>query len=238
MNRSRLPRARALAIPVAAALATALATALAVTGCASIDRSRDLADPAVPGLVLAQQVCSNCHGVDGNPKSPAFPRLAGQQSVYLVNQLTNFRAHQRSDPAGTEYMWGISHHLTDAQISAIADYFSKQVPHRDPDVDFDPKLLAAGKAIFENGVPDQDVLPCMACHGPDAQGMEAFPRLAYQHANYIVRQLNVFQYTQGRPGTPMEVVVHPLTGANKQAIAAYLQAFPVEVPAPQASTPE
>jgi cytochrome c553 len=66
----------------------------------------------------------------------------------------------------------------------------------------------------------------MACHGPKAQGIQAFPRLAWQHADYIVKQLNVFQNTQGRPGTPMEFVVHPLTGANKAAVAAYLQAFP------------
>jgi cytochrome c553 len=170
--------------------------------------------------------------VDGNSTSPAFPRLAGQQAEYLRNQLTNFRSHNRSDPAGYEYMWGISHHLSDAQIASIAEYFSRQTPRRDPPRAVDPQLLAIGKNIFENGVPEQDVLPCMVCHGPGGQGIEAFPRLAYQHADYIVRQLNVFQYTQGRPGTPMEAVVHPLTGANKDAVAAYLQAFPDPEPAP------
>ncbi len=196
------------------------------TGCSNLERSRDLANPDVSGKTIALQVCSNCHGVDGNPKSPAFPRLAGQQVAYLTNQMNNFRGHQRSDPAGSEYMWGLSHHLTDAQIANLAEYYSKQTARRAELPAADPQLLAAGKEIFEKGVPEQNVIACSACHGPKAQGIEAFPRLAYQHADYIVKQLNVFQNTKGRPDTPMELISHPLTGENKEAVAAYLQAFP------------
>jgi len=195
------------------------------SGCSNLERSRDLANPNVPPAVTAVQVCSNCHGVDGNSVSPNFPRLAGQQAAYLVAQLKNFRSHERSDPPGFVYMWGISHHLTDDQITGLADYFAKQVPKR-PDAPGDAQLMAAGKEIYDKGVPGGDVIPCMACHGPMAQGIEAFPRLAYQHADYIVKQLDIFQHTQGRPGTPMEAITHPLTGENKEAIAAYLQAFP------------
>ena len=203
-----------------------LAMTVGAVGCSNIERSRDLANPNVAAQTIAQQVCSNCHGVDGNSTSPAFPRLAGQQSAYIVNQLTNFRGHQRSDPPGSEYMWGLSHHLTDQQIAGLADYYSKQTPHRSAVPAPDPKLLAAGKDIFNNGVPAENVIACMACHGPLGQGIEAFPRLAYQHADYILKQLDVFQFTQGRPGTPMEAISHPLTGENKEAVAAYLQAFP------------
>ena len=196
-------------------------------GCSNIERSRDLANPNVSAETLAQQVCSSCHGVDGNSVSPAFPQLAGQQAIYISNQLNNFRGHQRSDPAGSEYMWGLSHHLTDAQVAGLAEYYSKQTPRRPDWRSADPLQVAAGKEIYEKGVPEQNIIPCNSCHGPKAEGIESFPRLAYQHANYIVRQLGVFQDTQGgRPGTPMEFVVHPLTGENKEAIAAYLQAFP------------
>jgi cytochrome c553 len=194
-------------------------------GCSNLDRSRDLADPNVPAKALAQQVCSNCHGMDGNSISPAFPRLAGQQATYITSQLTNFRSHQRSDPAGSFYMWGLSRHLTDEQIAGLAEYYSKQTPLRS-DAAEDPKLVAMGKAIYENGVPEQNVIACAACHGPKAQGTGTFPALSYQHANYVVKQLNVFQNTQGRPGTPMESVTHPLTGDDKEAVAAYLQALP------------
>ena len=200
--------------------------ALLGVGCSNIEHSRNLGDPNVSAKTLAEQVCSNCHGVDGNSISPAFPRLAGQQPAYIVSQLTNFRSHQRLDPPGPEYMWGLSRHLTEAQIAGLGEYYSKQAPHRASSSGVDPKLLAAGKDIFENGVPAENVIACMACHGPKGQGIEAFPRLAFQHSDYILRQLDVFQNTQGRPGTPMDAVVHPLTSANKDAIAAYLQAFP------------
>ena len=204
-----------------------VAIAALVAGCANPEHSRNLADPTVPATTLAQQVCSGCHGMDGNSTAPTFPRLAGQQASYIVTQLKNFRSHQRSDPAGYIYMWGLSRHLTDEQIEGLGDYFSKQMAHRSAwGGQADPKLLAAGKEIYEKGVPDQNVIACMACHGPRAQGMGAFPRLAFQHGDYVLKQLDVFQFTHHRPGTPMEQVTHPLTGNNKVAVAAYLEAFP------------
>ncbi|MDE3106502.1 MAG: c-type cytochrome, partial [Acidobacteriota bacterium] len=85
---------------------SALGLSLLAAGCANLQHSRNVADPAVPAKVLAEQVCSTCHGLDGNPVSPAFPRLAAQTPAYLTSQLNNFRGHGRSDPAGSEYMWG------------------------------------------------------------------------------------------------------------------------------------
>lgn len=201
-----------------------LAILAAVSGCSNLDRSRDLANPNVSPAVTAVQVCSNCHGVDGNSVSPNFPRLAGQGSGYIVAQLENFRSQQRSDPEGFEYMWGISHHLTDDQIKGLAEYFSKQTPAANAPVD--AQLMAAGKVIFENGVPAKEAAPCMACHGPSAQGIANFPRLANQHQDYLLKQLHVFQVTEGRPGTPMKQITHLLSDEEMRAVAGYLQAFP------------
>jgi cytochrome c553 len=204
----------------------AAAVMAVVSGCSNIERSRNLADPNVSAKTLAAQVCSNCHGLDGNSTSPAFPRLAGQQRDYIVGQLTNYRDHQRIDPPGYQYMWGLSRHLSDEQIAGLGDYYSKQTVSRSLADAVDPKQLATGKEIFDKGLPDANVIACSACHGPTGQGMAAFPRLANQHADYLLKQLDIFQNTQGRPGTPMETVVHPLTGPDKAAVTAYLQAFP------------
>ena len=193
-------------------------------GCSNLERSRDLANPNVPPAVTAVQVCSICHGLDGNSISPNFPRLAGQQPSYLIAQLENFRSHHRSDPAGYEYMWGISNHLSDEQIKGLAEYFARQVPK--PNAAASAEQTAAGKAIFENGVPDKEAAPCQACHGPKAQGIANFPRLANQHQDYMVKQLHVFQETDGRPGTPMKQITHLLTHEEMEAVAGYLQAFP------------
>jgi cytochrome c553 len=194
------------------------------SGCSNLERSRDLANPNVAPAVTAVQVCSICHGIDGNSVSPNFPRLAGQQEEYLVTQLKHFRRQERSDPPGFEYMWGISHHLTDGQIKGLAEYFAKQVPTAN--APSDAQQIAVGREIYEKGLPQENVIACAACHGPKGEGVGAFPRLASQHADYLVKQLDIFQNTQGRPGTPMEAITHPLTGENKHAVAAYLQAFP------------
>ena len=70
---------------------------LGMAACSHIDRSRNLNDSSVPAKTLAQQVCSNCHGMDGNATSPNFPNLAGQTEPYLIQQLKNFRARSRSE---------------------------------------------------------------------------------------------------------------------------------------------
>ena len=198
----------------------------AAYGGANVPRSRDLANPDVSGRTLAEQVCSNCHGVTGSAISPNFPNLAAQQKTYLLNQLHELRAHSRRDPAGFEDMWGISRRLTDQQIDQLADYFSEQTLRPQP-VEESAERIAAGKLIFSGGVPDKGIPPCGSCHGPAAAGQDKFPRLAGQHADYLVKQLTVFQRTNDRPeGSIMKTVAHELTRENIVDVAAYLQSIP------------
>lgn len=210
---------------IAALLGIAAATAL-LAGCSNPERSRNLGDPSVAGVTLAQQVCSNCHGLTGNTRSPNFPNLAGQTEPYLIAQLNGFKSHNRHDPAGFEYMWGISRSLTDEQIAALATYYAGQTLTRQP-VQGEPARIEAGKAVFEGGIPDKGVPACSSCHGPQGRGQAAFPRIAGQHADYLVKQLLVFQRTDERPeGSVMKTVAHELSRDNIGDVAAYLQALP------------
>lgn len=207
-------------------LLVAAAAALVVAGCANPSRSRDLNNPKVAGATLAQQVCSNCHGVTGISISPIFPKLAAQTPEYIVLELREFRSHQRADPPGFEYMWGISRSLTDRQIDELADYFSHQSPRPNP-ASADPRWIAAGDKIFHEGVPARGVPACLACHGADGQGNQAFPRLAGQHMDYVVKQLVIFQRTEMRPhgDTTMKPVTHELNDDNIRDVAAYVQSI-------------
>ena len=198
-----------------------LAFAAMTAGCTTTDSSRNLADPTVPGKVLAQQVCSMCHGADGNSTNPTFPKLAGQQQGYLIAQLTDFRSHGRSDPAGSEYMWGISRNLTDTQIQQLATYFAQQQPAADRSTNVQSE--AAGKAIFIQGNASENVPACASCHGAKGEGNGAFPRIGGQHADYIAKQLRVFKNTAARPkGAVMKVITHNLAPDEIQAVAAYV----------------
>ena len=205
---------------------SALALCLAAAGCTNLPRSRDLANPDVAGKTLAEQVCSNCHGVTGTATSPNFPNLAAQQQEYLVLQLQGFHGQSRRDPAGFEYMWGISRSLTDKQIAELAAYFASQQP-RLQGVEGHPAQIAAGQTIFQHGVPDKSIPPCGSCHGPEGHGNGKFPRIAGQHADYLVKQLTVFQRTDERPeGSIMKTVAHELTAENIINVAAYAQSLP------------
>ncbi len=208
-------------IVVASGIAAGIAC---VAGCAQGERSRRLDNPAVAARTIAAQVCSNCHGLDGNSVSPNFPRLAAQPQAYLVNQPAGFRNHHRADPAGFEYMWGLSRHLTDAQIGGLAEYFSSQAPAANAATD--RALATKGRDIFEHGLADKQVPPCGTCHGDHGQGNAAFPRLAGQHADYVVKQLMVFQRTDERPeGAVMKTIAHQLTRGDMVAVANYVQAM-------------
>ena len=211
----------------AKSLVLTLAVAAIGTGCAAPERSRNLNDPSIAPRTMAEQVCSTCHGIDGNSVSPNFPRLAGQMPDYTIEQLKAFRGHSRSDPAGFEYMWGLSRHLTDAQIEGLAAYFASRAPMPNTETPVSPGLATAGREIFEKGILSASVPPCAGCHGASAQGNEKFPRLAGQHADYLVKQLGVFQRTDERPeGAVMKVIAHQLTEANIAAVSAYLQSVP------------
>jgi len=208
-----------------------LALLAASGGCANLERSRDVANPQVPGPVLAQQVCSNCHGMGGSAVSPNFPNLAGQTAPYLADQLKNFRSHHRRDPAGYEYMWGLSRSLTDEQINDLAAYFSGMTLQHQP-IESDAASIAAGKLIFEDGIAAKSVPACASCHGAGGQGSAIFPRLAGQHADYLVKQLDVFQRTNQRSspetmptGMIMKNVAHSLDEQQITQVAAYAQSI-------------
>jgi cytochrome c553 len=207
-------------------LAIAVAGTAVLVGCANLERSRDLNNPAVPAVTMAQQVCSNCHGINGSAVSPNFPNLAAQVPDYIVAQLKGFRSHERQDPAGFEYMWGLSRSLTDEQINGLAAYYASQKPQRQP-IESEASRLPAGQAIFESGVPAKNIPACATCHGAEGQGNSGFPRLAGQHADYVVKQLVVFQRTDERPeGSVMKVVAHELTVEDIANVSAFVQALP------------
>lgn len=168
-------------------------------------------------------MCSDCHGVTGDLINPTFPRLAGQHKWYLIEELKEFRGHNRLDPAGFEYMWGISRSLTDAQIQELAAYYSKQKPGAS-DQPKNTRLENAGKVIFTNGISSEGVPACAVCYGAEGAGSGQFPRIAGQHVDYIVKQLTVFQRSaeERADAKAMKVVAHNLKPHEIKAVAAYV----------------
>jgi cytochrome c553 len=178
---------------------------------------------AAHARLLAVTVCGTCHGTRGNSTHPKFPRLAGQSANYLAAQLKAFRGQTRGDPDAVGYMWGMAAELDDATIDALASYYSKQ--KSEPSPRGDAALIARGREVYEHGVASEGVPACGACHGPDGHGVADFPRLASQHAQYLLKQLASFQSNM-RNVAVMHGVAQNLRLQEMQAVAAYVEAAP------------
>ena len=170
------------------------------------------------------QYCKTCHGLSGQGFRGAYPmpRLAGQQPEYLENQLRAFIERRRTNPV----MFNVAHVLSPSMVTALTEYFK----------DLNPKPLggaptdavAVGKKIYQEGVSGTDVPACASCHGPEAKGQGAFPRLAGQLHDYTMKKLMNWSKERGqdraRPDASaiMEPIAHGLTEPQIAAGAAYL----------------
>ncbi|MGO9931734.1 MAG: c-type cytochrome [Steroidobacteraceae bacterium] len=204
---------------VLAHLAIAFAACAVVSGAVRAADSPELQRSA---HTLAHTTCAYCHGVSGRSISPMFPNLAAQTAPYLQAQLRAFRDQTRSDPDALSYMWGMASQLSDATIDAIANYYAAQAPSGPKSGNV--KLIARGKEIFEEGASSQGVPACASCHGPQARGSDIFPRLAGQHADYLVKQVLAIQRDL-RVSPVMHGVVENLSQDQMRAVAAYLESI-------------
>jgi cytochrome c553 len=172
---------------------------------------------------LATQVCSSCHGPGGDSTSPTFPKLAAQQQAYLAMQIRTFKsARGRNEPEAHDYMLGMAALIDDATVDALARYYAHQPPpagKKGP-----PVLIERGRHLFEQGSPERGIAACASCHGKDAAGNGIFPRLAGQHAPYVVRQLKAIQQRL-RDSPVMHGIVKDLTPDEIDAVAAYVQSL-------------
>lgn len=171
----------------------------------------------------AVHVCATCHGDFGRSADSRFPALAGQPREYTIRQLRDFRDKSRAETDVQAYMWGISALLSDGAIDGLADYYAQQEPR--PGRAGNATLASRGRQIFTQGIPAQGVRACASCHGERAEGATGFPRLAGQHADYVVRQLKVFRTPLRPHGVIMKNETRSLNEAQMRAVATYLQSL-------------
>lgn len=173
---------------------------------------------------IAKTVCAACHGPDGNSAIPANPNLAGQHAAYLVKQLRNFQASPDGKPALRQnaVMNGMAAPLSDADIKALAQFFSKQTLK--PAVAKDEKLVTEGRKLWRAGDMKKGIPACAGCHGVAGAGLPAqYPSLAGQHPEYIVAQLQQFRdgTRANDPEGMMRVIAAKMTDKQMAAVAEY-----------------
>jgi cytochrome c553 len=224
-TRTTTCKARGRRIIMVAGLYLALPLAVVAAFFSATSRAKD-SDTGVSkqSIAVKIQYCEDCHGTSAQGYRGYYPipRLAGQQPDYLKNQLRAFVERSRPNPI----MSNVAHVLSPAMIEAIAAHFQHLNPK--PIGGAPKRLVAAGRSIFENGVPEDNVAACAACHGPNAAGNGEIPRLAGQLYPYVVKELNNWPKERGQnlanPDTSliMKPVAHSLTKRQIEAVAAYV----------------
>jgi len=168
--------------------------------------------------------CKDCHGLSAQGYHGYYPipRLAGQQPQYVENQLRAFVEHRRTN----NIMFNVSHSLSPSMMAALAEHFHALNPA--PIGDGPRGRVAAGRAIFQDGMPDSNIAACAACHGPDATGAGDIPRLAGQLYPYLISKLVNWDKERGQlPAKPdtsaiMSPIAHSLNKSQVEAVASYL----------------
>ena len=164
--------------------------------------------------------CTWCHGSSAQGYTPA-PRLAGQRQGYLQRQLADFRIHTRDNPFSKQYMWAASANLSRQRVRDLATYFASLTP--EPANDGNKQSAALGRAIYFEGMPEANIVACIACHGPNAEGVGEIPRLGGLAFTYLKRRLK--QWGEGSHSTakaPMPRIASRLSASQVEALASYL----------------
>ena len=229
------------ALAAAAVVAFAQTTATPIEPDAPVQTAPLVEKPATWGDAKAGAskagTCAACHGLDGNPTDPQYPRLAGQSERYIAHQLALFKSGERNtgmaavmkpfaDALSAQDMRDLGAHFATQKAGAgIAD---------DTAIASGPnkglKFYEVGERLFRQGDASRGIPACMACHGPAGAGNPgpAYPAVAGQQAPYVQRRLE--EYRAGTTGVQdrklfdvMATIAKPLTDEEIQSLASYLQ---------------
>ncbi|MGA8278035.1 MAG: c-type cytochrome, partial [Rhodanobacteraceae bacterium] len=188
------------------------------------------AGPSGSGVVLGDATagaakataCGACHGIDGNPTDPQYPKLAGQNEAYIARQLELFKSGKRLNPV----MVGFVGTLSTQDMHDIGAYFAaKQVL---PGV-ADKAMVSTGQALYRGGDAARDIPACMACHGPDGHGMAgaAYPHLAGQWTDYVMAKLKDWKngtvWGNDEHAKIMPTIASRLSDADIAALSSYVE---------------
>jgi cytochrome c553 len=195
----------------------------------ALGQGTPFADGTVEAGTLKAATCSACHGPNGNSTTAVWPKIAGQNAVYIAEQLQLFKAGVRVNSD----MLKMASLLSDKDIDSVAAYYQAQTP---VGAEADPKMASAGENLYRFGDSARAIPACTACHGPVGRGntLADYPALRAQFATYIAKELGDFatgaRYSGAKPGAPtsrngeiMATIAKRLTSDDITALGDYIQ---------------
>ena len=177
------------------------------------------AGPLLAGENVPVRNCTWCHGTSAQGFSTA-PRLAGQRDQYIENQLLSYSNHIRDNPLSKQYMWGATANLSPQTAHDLATYFSTLPPKAANDGNME--LVAVGRTIYEQGIAESNIVSCLVCHGPNAEGVREIPRLGGLSYSYLKSRLEQWGEGFHAAAEPMSQIASTLSPNEIEALASYL----------------
>ena len=172
------------------------------------------------GEELVMGRCFLCHGATGDSSSPLYPKLAGQNSEYMLKQLRNFKRGERE----SSDMRKVVADMEENDMQSVAFFFSRQQPSRGNSAY--AEMRALGEKLFSQGDRARGLKPCRECHGDNGAGSATLPRIAGQHTLYIETQLTLFEERKRtNDNAQMQDVAKRLTTDEVRAVAEYLRSL-------------
>jgi cytochrome c553 len=185
-------------------------------------------DPGRGAVVAAQgtgssvPACAQCHAFNGGSDgSGAFPRIAGQSTYYLAEQLRDFASGIRANAVMTPIAKALS---PDDAADVAAYYASVDAPFL-PLSNSDPALVRRGEQLAKIGDEPKRIQSCDNCHGPGGAGEPpAIPYLAGQYGHYTAFELQMWQrgFRKNSRHTMADIAAR-LDDQDIAAVAAYFQ---------------
>ncbi len=171
---------------------------------------------------VKSKTCVACHGPKGRGVQSLWPKLAGQNSKYLQQQLQAFKKGKdggRYD-ASMEPMVAP---LSSQDIEDLAAFYANQKSTIET---AQAKDLALGQELYRGGDLKRGIVACGACHGPKGLGnpQAGFPRLSGQYAAYVDKQLHDYKAGARPAGINgiMQQIAARMTDKDMQAVANYI----------------
>ena len=195
--------------------------------------ARDFAPDQTPDKRIAK--CLLCHGaqaggdIDFGPDVHfGTPALRGIQESYLKQSLIDYKTGRRVH----EEMNAIALLLDEETIGFMARTFAAfPVPPLKDDAGIarlarEEPRFRTGQTIAREGMPEEGVPACVACHGASRQAENVLgPHLAGQNSLYTQRQLEAFasKTRQTLHADLMEPVVQTLSPDEIEAVAHFYE---------------
>jgi len=181
--------------------------------------------------------CAACHGLDGNPPDPMYPRIAGQSEHYIAEQIARFKSGERSDGMAL-IMKPFADMLSAQDARDVGAWFASQKAGAgvadDSLVTEGPyeglRFYEIGQQLYRSGDADRGIPACMACHGPAGSGNPgpAYPHVGGQFAAYTQQRLETFRNGTGSETAEpmfriMADIASRLTDEEVGALASYME---------------